>query len=523
MRSLIVIGSGAAGLSAALKAAELGGTVTILTGGPLLAGSSPRAQGGVAAAIGPDDAPSIHAQDTLTVGGGLNDQVAVSVLTREASTQAQLLVKHGMPFDADLGLEAGHQRRRILHAGGAATGQVLASALLERALGHPLITIYAFTPALRLLTNSERVIGVQTADATFEADAVVLATGGYAALWGRTTNAPESRGTGLLLAYDAGASLADLEFVQFHPTALNLPAEPAFLLSEALRGEGAVLLDADDQPVVDPLLPRDVVARAIHRHLLERGPVFLSLRHLDAERVRQRFPSLAEYLSQRGLDLARDRLPVAPAAHYCMGGVRTDTWGRTDVPGLYAAGEVACTGVQGANRLASNSLLECLVFGARAAEAALRDNAPAAWSTSTLPAAAIPAPVPDSTGRTAGCSASHATAGTAGCSTRSTIWSTSNLPAGTSGQRSAAAIARDLDAYLGVERTADGLRHLLQRLPETPEARIASFAATAGLLRQESRGAHSRTDYPSTEERWRGRVHWRRDHPPRFEEVQPQR
>ena len=173
-----------------------------------------------------------------------------------------------------------------------------------------------------------------------------------------------------------GASLADLEFVQFHPTALSLPGRKAFLLTEALRGEGARLIDADGHEVVDPLLPRDVVARALHRHLRGQGPVFLSLQHLDAQSVRERFSSIAAALDEFGLDLARDRLPVAPAAHYCMGGIRTDTWGRTDVPGLYAAGETACTGVQGANRLASNSLLECLVFGARAAEAALTRRCP---------------------------------------------------------------------------------------------------------------------------------------------------
>src|SRR5262249_25537012 len=199
---------------------------------------------------------------------------------------------------------------------------------------------------------------------------VILATGGYAALWGRTTNAPETRGSGLALAFQAGAALADLEFVQFHPTALHVRGRPAFLLSEALRGEGAQLVDADGQTVVDPLLPRDVVARAIHRFRRNRE-VFLTLQHLDPDRVHARFADIAAKLREFGLDLARDRLPVAPAAHYCMGGIRTDTWGRTDVAGLYAAGEVACSGAQGANRLASNSLLECLVFGARTAEAAL--------------------------------------------------------------------------------------------------------------------------------------------------------
>ena len=355
----------------------------------------------------------------------------------------------GVPFEDDLGLEAGHARRRILHAGGGATGQVLTSALLARAVAEPLIALFDHSPVSALLTcrdvddalgtpapstgagraatdahprtdveaarlaedapgeaplrgngprdrrsphggelnaprpdmgqpaarrsSGDRVVGVRVGGTCLYANTVILATGGYAALWGRSTNAPDSRGAGLALAWAAGAALADLEFVQFHPTALVCPGRPAFLLSEALRGEGARLVDDSGADVVDPLLPRDIVARALHRQL-RRGPVYLSLQHLDAVHVRSQFRQIAARLDDYGLDIARDRLPVAPAAHYCMGGIRTDTWGRTTVAGLYAAGEVACSGVQGANRLASNSLLECLVFGARAAEASLDDS-----------------------------------------------------------------------------------------------------------------------------------------------------
>jgi L-aspartate oxidase len=477
---LIVVGSGAAGLAAALRAADMGASVALLSAGPLLSGSSPRAQGGVAAAMSADDAPELHAADTVAVGAGLNDRAAVRVLTHEGSRSLRDLQAY-VPFESDLGLEAGHARRRILHAGGAATGHVLTSALLARALAHPRISPRADTIAQRLLVRRGRVGGVRTTRGVFVGDAILLATGGYAALWGRTTNSLETRGAGLELAYAAGATLADLEFVQFHPTALNVPGQPAFLLSEALRGEGALLLDAFGQEVIDPLQPRDVVARALHRHLLTRGPVFLSLRHLDPERVRDHFAHLAARLADFGLDLARDRLPVAPAAHYCMGGIRTDTWGRTDVAGLYAAGETACSGVQGANRLASNSLLECLVFGARTAEAALTDKSTAAaeWHTRDLPVAA-PA---------------HASV------------SEGALASNQQGER--------LDAYLGVERDALGLEILLQEaLPVVP-----ALAATSALLRQESRGAHFRTDYPQTAPDWRGRILWRRHHPPRFEEV----
>jgi L-aspartate oxidase len=388
-----------------------------------------------------------------------------------------------VPFDADLGLEAGHGRRRILHAGGAATGHVLSAALLRRATAHPRIRLHAHTPVEALVLTGGRVTGVRTPTGAFEAQATILATGGYAALWGRTTNSPETRGSGLALAYAAGATLADLEFVQFHPTALNVPGQPAFLLSEALRGEGALLLDADDHPVVDPLQPRDVVARALHRYLREHGPVFLSLRHLDADLVQERFENLARSLSAFGLDLARDRLPVAPAAHYCMGGIRTDTWARTDVPGLYAAGEVACSGAQGANRLASNSLLECLVWGARAAQAALAGDAPATWTTRALP---IIADLPTS-----------ATSDAVGAQT----------------------LGSRLDRDLGVERDGPTLQRLMASLPK--HALVPILAVRSALLREESRGAHFRTDYPRTKDQWRGRIHWRRDHPPRFEEVLP--
>jgi L-aspartate oxidase len=493
---LIVVGSGVAGLSAALAAAKAGATVRLLTAGALLAGSSPRAQGGVAAAVGADDAPALHAVDTLAVGAGLNDPGAVQVLVREGSQAARRLLADGVPFDGgpdrpDLGLEAGHGRRRILHAGGAATGQTLTAALLVRVVEHLNVSVHANTPAEALILEGQRVVGVRNHGAAFHGRAVVLATGGYASLWGRTTNGPESRGTGLALAWQTDASLADLEFVQFHPTALELPGRPAYLLSEALRGEGACVVEASEQPIVDPLLPRDVVARVIARHRRHHGSVFLSMRHLDPLFVRQRFPNLAAQLAELGLDLARDLLPVAPAAHYCMGGVRADTWGRTDVPGLYAAGEVACTGVQGANRLASNSLLECLVFGARAARAALTDpeRLCASWVTQPLPE----------------------------CSEWPTSHHSFRLDPPTLGER--------LDRDLGVERAGASLSSLVADLPD-PDAGapfdgawLAALVAHAALLRRESRGAHYRADAPEAQPRWRGRIHWRRDRAPHFEEV----
>jgi L-aspartate oxidase len=376
-------------------------------------------------------------------------------------------------------------------------------ALLARVVEHPCVAVHAQTPAEALVAEGARIAGVRSGRATYRGRAVMLATGGYAALWGRTTNSRDSRGTGLALAWCAGASLADLEFVQFHPTALALPDRPAYLLSEALRGEGALLVDAGGRPVVGPLLPRDVVARAIARYRRERGPVYLSLRHLDPAYVWRRFPNIAAQLQDWGLDLARDFLPVAPAAHYCMGGVRTDNAGRTDVPGLYVAGEAACTGAQGANRLASNSLLECLVFGRRAALAALSDapESCAHWRRSLPP--------PGGEGE----------------------YEASPLPragGGIEGEGFAmddAVLGAVLDRDLGVERDAARLSALVHALPDpgratTPTAHlVAALAARAALRREESRGAHYRNDAPEPREEWRGRLCWRRGMAPEFERI----
>ncbi|MDQ2808951.1 MAG: FAD-dependent oxidoreductase [Chloroflexota bacterium] len=508
---LCVVGSGVAGLSAALTAAEAGATVRLITAGPALSGSSRWAQGGIAAAIGPTDYPELHEADTLAVGGDLNDEAAVHVLVTEGQRVMRRLLRSGMPFDGgaehpDLGLEAGHGRRRILHAGGGATGERVSSTLLLRALAHPCITLVAETPVDQLTLAAGRVTGVVSRGQVLPARAVLLATGGYAGLWGRTTNPPENHGLGLSLAWQAGAALADLEFVQFHPTALALPEGPTYLLTEALRGEGARLVDSAGQEVVNPLLARDVVARAIARHLATRGPVYLTLRDLDPAFIAQRFPNILAGVAAYGLDLTRDLLPVAPAAHYCMGGVRTDTWGRSGVPGLYVAGEAACTGAQGANRLASNSMLECLVFGERAARVAIADcglriadcgmetNEGRLWQTVPLEEA-IPAT------QTASRFTFHVLR-----------FTPADLPL-------------RLDRDLGVERDGARLGALLADVPDPDapdcpsEGRLAALATRAALLRAESRGAHYRTDTPTSDPAWRGRIHWRRDCAPQFERI----
>jgi L-aspartate oxidase len=415
-----IVGAGVAGLSAALTAADAGGSVLVVAKGAVDSSNSWAAQGGIAAAVGIDDDPTLHAADTLAAGRGLCRESAVELLTREAPRRIADLVALGVEFDDGLGREGGHSRSRVVHAGGAETGRRIAEVLAARVREHPRVAV----------ADGERIESLSSLDGR----AIVLATGGYAALWERTTNPRGAVGEGLLLAHAAGAALADLEMVQFHPTAL---LDDGFLLSEALRGAGATLLDDDGERFTDELAPRDVVARAI----AARDGATLDLRAIE----RDRYPSLMATLERAGYDPAGEPIPVSPAAHYAIGGIVTDLDGRTTVPGLYAAGECACTGVHGANRLASNSLLECLVFGRRAALAAL--DGP---------------PVSDTGDR---------------CLT----------PGGDVGE----ALWRDA----GLIRNAAGLERLLDA-PST----LVELIARSALARTESRGVHFREDFPAEDE-----------------------
>ncbi len=456
---LTVVGAGAAGLYAALCAAREGATVALVSATPLAASASYWAQGGLAAALAAEDSPDRHYDDTVKAGRGAVRRSAARVLCGEAPARARDLEQLGVHFDADrrgalvLGLEGGHSIRRIVHAGGSATGRRITRDLSALVAEEPRVAVLEGHRATRLLVaDGARCVGVATAEGPqVRSRAVILATGGAAALWARTTNPPGTIGGGMLLAHAAGAALADLELVQFHPTAV-VADEPldGFLVTEAIRGEGARLLDGAGERFVDELAPRDEVALAIQVRLRESGTpaVMLDMREVDPTH----FPNVVATLRQGGIDPVRKLVPVAPAAHYVMGGIATDLDGASTLPGLYAVGECACTGLHGANRLASNSLSECFVFGQRAARRALEQFAPEPSGGPVQERGIGGSPVPSE-------------------GTRAALW-----------------------RHAGLERDAEGLARLLE--DPHPLARVVGACA---LTREESRGAHRRADAPTTD------------------------
>jgi L-aspartate oxidase len=483
---VVIVGAGIAGLTAALDLAPR--RVVVLSKTALGAGAATAwAQGGIAAAVGSDDSPELHAADTLAVAGGIADTHAVDVLTHEASHRIADLVRFGATFDrsADgefaLGREGAHGRRRILHAGGDATGRALLDALVEAVRATPSIRVVESAVALDLVRDDGRVGGV-LADVSgepvaFSASAVVLATGGIGALYAHTTNPLGACGDGLAMAARAGAVLADLEFVQFHPTALDVGHDPMPLVTEALRGEGATIVDdrgerflCNVHPAAE-LASRDVVARAIYERRRSGSRVFLDARNVKS--FARHFPTVFASCAAAGIDPAQEPIPIAPAAHYHMGGVAVDDWGRTSLPGLWACGEVAATGVHGANRLASNSLLEGVVFAERVA----RDIA--GFTTAPVQSERLEALAP-----------------------RSSVDAEAPQPP------AIAAMRRIMDENVGVVRDGEGLRDALEALdrlgPQAASSRllanrliVARAVAQAALARPETRGSHARRDYPA--------------------------
>ena len=495
----LVIGAGIAGLRAAIELAQAG-RVVVLTKEQLGESNTQYAQGGIAVALGGDEDVHLHLEDTMGAGDGLVDTAAAQVLVEEGPKRVEELLSWGTNFDRKDGRlmltrEGAHSRSRILHANGDATGREITRSLLAHARMQTQIDLREYTDSTELLVDDqEEVHGVSMFRpdgqiAYILARAVLLASGGAGQVYSDTTNPGVATGDGIAMAYRAGAEVADMEFYQFHPTALSLPGVSRFLLSEALRGEGAYLRNARMERFMEryhPLLelaPRDVVARAITREGIsadaqESLPVYLDMRHVTGIDLDVRFPGISAFLHHHNLDLKRDLIPVRPAAHYLMGGVRTDIDGRSSLLHLYAAGEAACTGVHGANRLASNSLLEGLVFGARAARVMLGEEQASKHGGEyrspavTLQPGAVPPPVDAMRARL-----------------QALMWREAGLLRQADGLRAAAAelIAVEERLPLAMERPAVELRNLHS---------IAGQIVQSALGREESRGAHFRNDFP---------------------------
>jgi L-aspartate oxidase len=503
---VLVVGSGIAGLTAALHLREAGLHVTVVTKVNIDDGSTRWAQGGIAAVLGPTDTPEAHARDTMIAGVGLCDPAAVRVLVEEGPARVRELMRLGAEFDRNpdgslmLTREGGHRADRIVHAGGDATGAEVQRALHAavrrdpwiRLVEHALVLDLERDAAGRACGITLHVLGEGTEDGVgaIEARAVVLATGGLGQVYASTTNPVVSTGDGVALALRAGAVVTDVEFVQFHPTsfvsgAVNAVQRP--LISEALRGEGAYLVDGDGkrfmvgQHELAELAPRDVVAKAIHRVLLATGAdrVFLDARHLGRDFLEHRFPTIVASCRAAGVDPAVDLIPVAPAAHYASGGVRTDLSGRTSIPGLYACGEVACTGVHGANRLASNSLLEGLVFARRIAD----DIA------AGLPPRATPVPA-------------DAGGWVIDPATRAPLQRAMSDGAGV--LRSAASLAATGKTLTELAATRD--RPRTDAWEATNLLTVAAALVASAQARQETRGCHWRDDYPTADDAWLGHL-----------------
>ncbi len=501
----VVIGSGVAGLRASIALAASGANVTVLTKDKASESNTEYAQGGVAVVLSDDDNDELHEEDTLVAGAGLCDPEAVETLVTDGTKYIKELIDWGIEFDREGGKlsftqEAAHSRRRILHAHGDSTGKEIVRSLIARAGREKRINLLPFANTESLIVEGGRCTGVQFLDPilraprSIRAKAVILCTGGAGQLYQHTTNPSVATGDGMAMAYFAGAEMADMEFVQFHPTALSLEGAPRFLLSEAMRGEGGVLRNVKGERFMGgyderlEMAPRDIVSRSIVAEMRRTGSrnVFLDMTAINGEFLKERFPKIYETCKFYGLDITADLLPVSPASHYCMGGVRTDLHGRSTLPGLYAAGEVSCTGVHGANRLASNSLLEGLVFGARAGEAAVADESGPGRAIAVSDAGKVARPDEITTRSTGGSEISTAVR---------------------------KRVKRVMWERVGILRDGESLRRAITEFDHIASANLstssrkfvtlATLVAKAALWREESRGAHFRTDFPEPIEAWR--------------------
>jgi len=507
----LIVGSGLAGLCAALYASRYG-SVIIITKSTLDQSNSYWAQGGIAAAMDLSDSPVIHAEDTIKAGRGLCNPEAVQILVSEGRERIVDLIELGLKFDSDkdgyaLGLEGGHSKRRVLHAGGSSTGRKMVEFFIGNIDRDPNIRVLENTTLTDLISDKQKCYGgwgfsQNTGENIFiSAGSTIIATGGACALFKRTTNPRGATGEGIALSYRAGAEIMDMEFIQFHPTAFYTPGGESFLISEAVRGEGAHLIDQSGRRFMKnyhklgELAPRDIVSKAIYTELknTDKEFVYLSLEHLDKKYIRQRFGNIYELCMNYGFDLTKDLVPVAPAAHYTIGGVRTGMKGETNVSGLLCCGEAACTGVHGANRLASNSLLECIVFSKRAVEGARENLGPD--SDNDFDEKNI-----------------------------TNLNLLSDTPAGQEEKYKILEerILRDTNSYLGIVRNEKGLGNFRSELEEILKQSeslrgwfrfklgtmidICKLILDAAEIRRESRGAHIREDYSDENDAFRHHI-----------------
>jgi len=506
----IIVGSGIAGLYDALLAQELG-SVLILTKGSIDECNTKHAQGGIAAAISNADSPELHFQDTIDAGAGLCDPEAVRILTEEAADRIADLVKYGVPFDTVNGeialtMEAAHSVARILHAGGDATGEHIETTLSRAARSARKITIREHCLATDILVRDGSVYGVAAIDLhtgsveEFGCRFLILATGGVGQLFKTTTNPDIATGDGVALAYRAGAEIVDIEFIQFHPTALYLPGAPRFLISEAVRGEGGILRNSRGERFmlsyteIGDLSARDIVARSVHAEMKKTGTdhVYLDVTKLQPRVIANRFPHIYKFCLDHGLDITTSMIPVAPAAHYIMGGVRTNYWGETNINGLFASGEVACTGVHGANRLASNSLLEVLVFSKRIVERT-KGGGGNTYESAGDEVHSLGSREPGSV------SVPPLTLN----SLQSLLWDNVGIERSGNGLEKAVTILAAWERNLqpSVDRPSYELANMVV---------VGRLMAEAALIREESRGAHFRSDFPKPSDAWLKHVVFRK-------------